>query len=272
MSGDPATDSCYGESTEGASHRLSGVGYRPRRALSFPVAEGIRVPLPTARDCAPRDAQENHFARRPDRSTLVSGSSRRLRRHRARRPRPDRGLARRRVRGHPLCPRRLPHQRPPGQTVAKPVGLDLTEAQKARHFVDASRAAYREALALGADLIHDHTDYAPRRGFPIPIVRTVHGPATVAAVARYREMSRRGDRFIAISRRQRDLFGAPPPNAGGRASTSTSSTSSTTRSTSRPRPSTRRPRRTATSPSSAAATGRRARTGPFASRRRPACR
>ncbi len=91
-------------------------------------------------------------------------------------------------------------------TVSRPIGLDLTEAQKARHFVDASRAAYKEALALGADLIHDHTDYAPRRGFPIPIVRTVHGPATVAAAARYREMSRRGDRFIAISRRQRDLF------------------------------------------------------------------
>lgn len=91
-------------------------------------------------------------------------------------------------------------------TVAKPIGLDLTEAQKARHFVEASRAAYREALSLGADLIHDHTDYAPRRGFPLPIVRTVHGPATVAAVARYREMSRRGDRFVAISRRQHDLF------------------------------------------------------------------
>jgi glycosyltransferase involved in cell wall biosynthesis len=91
-------------------------------------------------------------------------------------------------------------------TVARPVGLDLTEAQKSRHFVDASRAAYKEALALGVDLIHDHTDYSPRRGFPIPIVRTVHGPATVAAVARYREMSRRGDRFIAISHRQRDLF------------------------------------------------------------------
>jgi glycosyltransferase involved in cell wall biosynthesis len=92
------------------------------------------------------------------------------------------------------------------ETVARPVGLDMTEAQKARHFVAASRTAYREALNLGADLIHDHTDHAPRRGFPLPIVRTIHGPATVAAVTRYREMSRRGDRFVAISRRQRDLF------------------------------------------------------------------
>jgi glycosyltransferase involved in cell wall biosynthesis len=92
------------------------------------------------------------------------------------------------------------------ETVAKPVGLDLTEAQKARHCADASRVAYREALRLGADVIHDHTDHAPRRGFPLPIVRTIHGPATVAAVTRYREMSRRGDRFVAISHRQRDLF------------------------------------------------------------------
>ena len=91
-------------------------------------------------------------------------------------------------------------------TVARPVGLDLTEAQKRRHFVEASRVAYRQALALDADLIHDHTDYVPRRGFPLPIVRTIHGPATVAAVANYRAMSRRGDRFVAISHRQRDLF------------------------------------------------------------------
>ena len=126
-------------------------------------------------------------------------------------------------------------------TVSRPVGLNLTEAQKGRHFVEASRAAYREALALGADLIHDHTDYVPRRGFPLPIVRTIHGPATVAAVASYRAMSRRGDRFVAISHRQRDLFLALAAERGSaRASTSTSSTSSTTRSTSRRRPSTRR--------------------------------
>lgn len=91
-------------------------------------------------------------------------------------------------------------------TVPRPVGLNLTEAQKGRHFVDASRLAYARALDLGADLIHDHTDYAPRRGYPLPVVRTIHGPATVAAVARYRAMTRHGDRFVAISHRQRDRF------------------------------------------------------------------
>jgi len=91
-------------------------------------------------------------------------------------------------------------------TVARPVGLNLTEAQKSRHFAEASRLAYRRALELNADLIHDHTDFVPRRGFPLPIVRTIHGPATSVAVANYRAMSRRGDRFIAVSHRQRDLF------------------------------------------------------------------
>ena len=89
-----------------------------------------------------------------------------------------------------------------------PVGLNLTEAQKHRHLIDASRLAYQRALQLGAELIHDHTDYAPKRGYPLPIVRTIHGPATVAAVANYRSMTQRGDHFVAISQRQRDLFAA----------------------------------------------------------------
>jgi len=92
------------------------------------------------------------------------------------------------------------------ETASRPVGLNLTEVQKRRHLVESSREAYRQALALGADLIHDHTDYAPRGDFPIPVVRTIHGPATSAAVDIYRAMSRRGDSFIGISRRQRQAF------------------------------------------------------------------
>jgi glycosyltransferase involved in cell wall biosynthesis len=93
-------------------------------------------------------------------------------------------------------------------TVTRPVGLNLTELQKVRHFLDTSRLAYRQALELGVDLIHDHTDYVPKRDFPLPIIRTIHGPANPAAVANYRRMSRRGDRFVAISQRQRELFTA----------------------------------------------------------------
>ena len=90
--------------------------------------------------------------------------------------------------------------------VSRPVGLDLTEAQKSRRMVEAGRLAYRKAQELGGDLIHDHTDTMPPRGFSIPIVRTIHGPATAAAVTRYHTMSRRGDHFAAISHRQQELF------------------------------------------------------------------
>lgn len=91
-------------------------------------------------------------------------------------------------------------------TVSRPVGLNMTEAQKHRHLLDASRIAYRRALEEGADVIHDHTDSLPPRDFPIPIVRTIHGPVTASVLAHYRRLSRRGDRFIAISHRQHDLF------------------------------------------------------------------
>jgi glycosyltransferase involved in cell wall biosynthesis len=91
-------------------------------------------------------------------------------------------------------------------TVVRPIGLNLTEAQKNRHVAETSRFAYRQALELGADLVHDHTDHLSKRGYPLPIVRTIHGPATVAAVTTYRAMTRRGDHFVAISQRQRALF------------------------------------------------------------------
>jgi len=91
-------------------------------------------------------------------------------------------------------------------TVTHPIGLDLTEAQKSRHLVAASGLAYRQAIDLGAELIHDHTDHVPKRSYPLPIVRTIHGPATSAAVAHCRAMTRRGDHLVAISRRQRELF------------------------------------------------------------------
>ena len=91
-------------------------------------------------------------------------------------------------------------------TVPRAVGLDLTEAQKARHFAKASSAAYKVALEMDADLIHDHTDYVPRRGYPLPIVRTIHGPATMAALLRCQKMSHHGDYLVAVSKRQRQIF------------------------------------------------------------------
>lgn len=88
----------------------------------------------------------------------------------------------------------------------RPVGLDMGEPQKKRLLNQASKDAYQAALKLGVDLIHDHTDYIAPADFPIPVVRTLHGPATLDAVRLARSMSRRGDHLVAISRRQMELF------------------------------------------------------------------
>jgi glycosyltransferase involved in cell wall biosynthesis len=101
------------------------------------------------------------------------------------------------------------------ETVSRPVGLNMTEAQKRRHMVESSRAAYRIALEWGADIVHDHTDYSIRGTFPIPVIRTIHGPATPAAVTQYLRMTRRGDHFVAISERQRELFQRAARTIGG---------------------------------------------------------
>lgn len=88
------------------------------------------------------------------------------------------------------------------------IGLDLPEAEKAYWFRETSARAYAEAVTLGADVVHDHTDYQPGPGYPLPIVRTLHGPAVRDAVVRYVQMSRNGDGLVAISRRQRQRFEA----------------------------------------------------------------
>jgi glycosyltransferase involved in cell wall biosynthesis len=90
--------------------------------------------------------------------------------------------------------------------VEQALGLDVTETEKRRHLCEVGRQGYRLAVRLGADLVHDHTDVAPAVDYPVPVVHTIHGPATPAAVAAYREMSLRGDRLLAISHRQRELF------------------------------------------------------------------
>lgn len=95
------------------------------------------------------------------------------------------------------------------------VGLDLTEEAKDDHFLRNGHAAYTQAAILGADLVHDHTDYTPDPAFPLPIVRTIHGPAVEPHVSMYVAMSARGDRFLAISERQRALFVAAAHAAFG---------------------------------------------------------
>jgi glycosyltransferase involved in cell wall biosynthesis len=86
------------------------------------------------------------------------------------------------------------------------VGLDHDEEAKHEHFLRNGHRAYAQAADLGVDLIHDHTDYVPGPGFPLPIIRTIHGPAVDSHVDKYVAMSLRGDHFLAISERQRELF------------------------------------------------------------------
>lgn len=71
---------------------------------------------------------------------------------------------------------------------------------------EASSRAYRAALAAGVDVIHDHTEFPHGVSYPIPIVRTMHGPARADLVCKYIAMSYMGDSFVAISARQRDLY------------------------------------------------------------------
>lgn len=86
------------------------------------------------------------------------------------------------------------------------VGLDMSEAEKVLINKAAGDRAYSIANEIGADIIHDHTDYVFGSAVHAPIVRTVHGPMTDIAVGRYQQMSKNGDRFIAISQRQREIF------------------------------------------------------------------
>jgi glycosyltransferase involved in cell wall biosynthesis len=86
------------------------------------------------------------------------------------------------------------------------MGLDMPEEEKPRLAEEAAGSAYEKAVELGVDIFHDHTDHVYPAELPGPVIRTIHGPVTDEIVERYHRMSRRGDQFIAISRRQRDLF------------------------------------------------------------------
>ncbi len=85
-------------------------------------------------------------------------------------------------------------------------GLDLTLDEKEAIMARIATATYRQARMLGVDILHDHTDVCSPPGYPVPVMRTIHGPAVPEVVARYADYSARGDAFVAISHRQRALF------------------------------------------------------------------
>lgn len=90
--------------------------------------------------------------------------------------------------------------------VARHVGLELTEAERLILVDDCTRRQFQLALEARVDVVHDHTDFDHPTGYPIPVVRTVHGPNAERAVRLYAQQSLAGDTFVAISDRQRQLF------------------------------------------------------------------
>jgi glycosyltransferase involved in cell wall biosynthesis len=91
--------------------------------------------------------------------------------------------------------------------VERHLGLDFTLEEKAAIMARTSAESYRKARAqLHVDVLHDHTDERPDPDYPVPIVRTIHGPALPEVVRKYAALSAQGDSFVAISRRQRELY------------------------------------------------------------------
>jgi glycosyltransferase involved in cell wall biosynthesis len=92
-----------------------------------------------------------------------------------------------------------------------PTSLQVTPQEWRALRDGSSRRAYELAYERGVEMIHDHTEFTefdvPAGRPRIPVVRTVHKPATMSGVIeQYQAMSRAGDAFVGISARQRELF------------------------------------------------------------------
>lgn len=91
--------------------------------------------------------------------------------------------------------------------VPRHVGLELGDEERNQLIADATRRQFQIALDAKVDIVHDHTDFDHPVDYPIPVVRTIHGPAAEKLVRLYGAQSKVGDRFIGISDRQRQLYG-----------------------------------------------------------------
>lgn len=92
-------------------------------------------------------------------------------------------------------------------TVPRHLGQNLPLAEARRLEAQVIGAAFARAAVEGVDLVHDHTLHHSE--VALPTVRTLHGPATPETVRTCEMLSHNGqpNYFVAISRRQRDLFG-----------------------------------------------------------------
>lgn len=90
--------------------------------------------------------------------------------------------------------------------VPRHVGLELSDAERVQLIADCTKRQFQIALDAGAQIVHDHTDFNHPALYPIPVARTIHGPAAEKLVRLYAQQSQAGDHFIAISGRQRQLY------------------------------------------------------------------
>ena len=98
-------------------------------------------------------------------------------------------------------------------TVERHLGQDWPLGAGMPMFRATSSYAYARAMVEGATLVHDHT--LMETDLPIARLHTLHGPANHEVVERCRRMAAGGrDHFVAVSRRQRELYGEDLPWAG----------------------------------------------------------
>mgnify|MGYP003857980049 CR=1 FL=1 len=103
------------------------------------------------------------------------------------------------------------------------VGQDYPLRMKEALQFACSHYAYARAVLEGAQLIHDHIVLASDIDLDIPIVHTLHGPAdgknaagvTAAEICRQVSASGRPEFYVAISHRQRELYGEEGINWAG---------------------------------------------------------
>jgi glycosyltransferase involved in cell wall biosynthesis len=85
--------------------------------------------------------------------------------------------------------------------------VEMTSVTELHHAL----SGYREALAWGADIVHDHTLVGPLAapGFGVPAVTTNHGPFTIELATLYRTIAPVVP-IIALSQHHADSAGATP--------------------------------------------------------------
>ncbi|MGI8549481.1 MAG: glycosyltransferase family 4 protein [Dehalococcoidia bacterium] len=90
--------------------------------------------------------------------------------------------------------------------VPEHVGLQMTAEVQNAIKAECAERQFRLALEAGVELVHDHSDFDHPLDYPLPVVRTLHGPNAERLVRLYGDQTKRGDRFVGISYRQRDLY------------------------------------------------------------------